>query len=99
MYRKCGSRSNVEIYWNFGVRWCKQCFLQNTLTDHRIKTDYGLKPESFQYVINCEIWANDPQGYAVKRYMRSDVLQLKQNKLKKGSLQLQNDSSDSDTSA
>lgn len=65
-----------KIYTEFGVRCCKTCLFERTLSDYRLKTDYFVNVQSrLQHLpyTTCELWSRYAGSYTLRFYWKTQV--------------------------
>lgn len=58
----CGAKAIRKVYWEFGVRCCKNCLIQHS-AEYHLKEEYGLDPSSFQHLPSRDVGTYHPKKH------------------------------------
>jgi hypothetical protein len=79
----CGKSRIRKVYWPFGMRLCRECLEQLTISDYRLINNYNISKDKLRrlYNIKATLWNKYHGYYDLTFYLRSDVEQKLQKTL------------------
>lgn len=74
----CETGGIRKVYWPFGLRCCRPCLENLTVSDYRIRNDYGLGDSDFEHLpkVSSQLWASHVGCYTLEFYLTYSIFEV-----------------------